>query len=283
MTRVCPICRSQDARLLFSLPKEEMYLPASILQYVLGQKDFSCDYVSCAKCGFLYVRNPQQSEIAEFESTAKVYIPKQARSNNHIHKLLRRLFCKRDRIHVIEVGAGVGNLGSILQCDQKFSYCGYEPNKVRAELALAKGLKVYSDFFCPENHIGEDIDAVVMDSVLEHAFEPLTLITDCAKVLRTGGVLVVLLPNRYDVRRCIPKWRKRQFWTPLWHVNHFRLSDVKRCFSQNALDCRTFGTEALRFPADWKYLPFNLLALIGCPIVGICAYGVKRRAYSPDG
>ena len=62
--------------------------------------------------------------------------------------------------------------------------------------------------------VASSVDLVVARSVFEHLKSPADVIAECARVLRPGGALLVLTPNRWDyatvVARLVPnRWHAR--------------------------------------------------------------------------
>jgi UDP-glucose 4-epimerase len=56
--------------------------------------------------------------------------------------------------------------------------------------------------------VGNVLDVHTLEACMEGA----------ARALRTGGVVVVIVPNFHDVRRFIPSWRERRYWQPHCHI-----------------------------------------------------------------
>lgn len=61
--------------------------------------------------------------------------------------------------------------------------------------ARSKGLNVHHGDLVAQEFEGGIFDAVVMSHVIEHVPDPLRILKECFRILKPGGVLVVLTPN----------------------------------------------------------------------------------------
>jgi hypothetical protein len=100
---------------------------------------------------------------------------------------------------------------------------------------------------------------------------------DCVAALRPGGVLVVIVPNRFDARQMIPSWRAANHWIPPEHINYFTPRSLRRTLEQLDLEVRSFGFSALE-RADWKYWPRATGERLGVFPWGLNVYGRLRAA-----
>jgi len=180
-------------------------------------------------------------------------------------------------VNIIEIGCGFGALASILKKEERFNYIGFEPNKVRAEFCMEHELNVIKGFFHPE-FIGGKVDVVVFDNVLEHVFKPIKLIDNAISVLKKNGILIIIVPNLFDIRQYITYWRNRNHWQPNCHINYFCLKDLKRVFKDYNLKMKPFDISLLDFDQykDLLYVPKLLCDKIGLYFMGLSVYGIKN-------
>jgi len=191
-----------------------------------------------------------------------------------IKRLLNIYFGNKERICVIEVGSGYGALAKILTEDSQYVYYGFEPSNNRAQLCKNHGLNVKADFFSADA-VGCSVDAVIIDNVLEHAPEPRSILFEASKVLKPGGLLIVIVPNLYDIRQIWKYWRKRYFWRPICHINYFIVHHLKKAFKDFGFEFHPFGLSPLRIRADLLFFPRALLDTLGVHIFGLNWYGIK--------
>ena len=86
--------------------------------------------------------------------------------------------------------------------------------------------------------------------------------------------MIVIVPNRYDVRQLNPAWRDREHWIPPEHVNYFTPSSLEKCMCGVGVRPHPFGFAALGI-RDSKYWPRAMLELVGTYPFGLNMYGIK--------
>lgn len=92
-----------------------------------------------------------------------------------------------------DVGCGEGGL---LQLASEFYDCsGVEPSSNAAAGARAKGFPVIEGNFEEAKIPARSFDVVTLTSVLEHATSPLTFLHKVNRILKIGGVVVVVTPK----------------------------------------------------------------------------------------
>lgn len=99
---------------------------------------------------------------------------------------------------------------------------------------------------------GEQYDCVILDNVLEHSPDPLTLLQGTRKLLAPGGVLIVEVPNDFSTTQAAAAAAghiDRPFWvvTPD-HLSYFNLPGLQALAGQAGLE----AIDALSdFPIDF--------------------------------
>jgi SAM-dependent methyltransferase len=228
--------------------------------------------VACDECGFLYAPTIRTNTATEMEFPDD-YQPIWRARHRQIHRLLTGLL--RPGETVVDVGAGFGALGPIVNESGRLSYIGFEPSISVAEVARRRGVDMRAELFGRDS-LPEPVGAVVLDNVIEHLADPVALLADCAEALRPGGILVVIVPNRYDIRQLIPAWRDANHWIPPEHVNYFTPRSLRRTLGRLNLDARPFGFAALG-AADLKYWPRAAAERLGLYPFGLNFYGRLRE------
>jgi len=212
------------------------------------------------ECGFIYCRDPRAE-------TKDPLTPTPPRPRHfQIAGLLTALLPAG--AHVAEIGAGSGALARLLRT--RFDYRGFEPGGGNAALNISEA------FFTPDR----PVDAIVLDNVIEHVLDPVGLLEQSASALTDGGVAVVVVPNRRDLRRFHPGWRRARHWIPPDHINYFGLSDLGRIFGQLGLQIRPFGMTALRLPRDLRYVPRAVAEHAGLSLFGHNVVGIRRVSHA---
>lgn len=95
---------------------------------------------------------------------------------------------------VLDVGCGSGVLLARMK-SLGWDAEGVELDPGGVAAARARGVQVYqgqlADAKFPDNHF----DAVHSAHVIEHVYDPVTLLRECFRILKPGGKLVILTPN----------------------------------------------------------------------------------------
>lgn len=157
------------------------------------------EVLRCRRCGLVYVSpQPSPAELERFyaeyypeESEADWYRVMIAHFRRDAERLERRLgYTGR----VLDVGTGFGHFPALLR-ERGFEAAALEPAPVAAQRLRERGLSVYEGSLpgasLPEAHF----DAVTLESVLEHVADPLGVLTEAARALRPGGLVLVRVPN----------------------------------------------------------------------------------------
>jgi SAM-dependent methyltransferase len=255
----CPLCRSRE-RIPFRTVTR------------LGSDH---EIVKCSGCGFVYAATAR-FDTADHGEISTLYW--RFRSRHHqIRRLIHQHLKPGSRI--VEIGCGRGELGYIMK-DDPYTYVGYEPADGLSKFGQEHGVNIVHDFFKSEP--ASAADAVVIDNVLEHVLDPQGLLSDAVTTLRDGGLAIVIVPNRDDLRQIVPSWRDARHWIPPDHINYFAMTDVKRMFASCKLDVKPFAFHALTL-ADYRYFPRAMLEIANISLLGHNVYAIKRQAFQKEG
>jgi SAM-dependent methyltransferase len=179
----CPLCGSAEHAPLFT------------------KQGFT--FVRCGDCGLVFV-NPQLEEEAVLEqyrtaTTNDLWFDvltsdrQQELDRAKFAEVLDALEPYRGRL--LDVGCSIG-LFLHLAVERGWKGVGLEPApRARDHAREVYGLDVRPVPLDEAGFAAGTFDAVTLLSVLEHATDPLTLLHECARVLRPRGVLYVIVPN----------------------------------------------------------------------------------------
>lgn len=261
MERLCPLCDASEFDTIKQMEHE-------YINYIIGK---------CKRCNFVYVTNPCLNTISNDESTdvSTTCIPTPKKRHFQIEKLINSHYKDREKTKVLEIGSGYGSLAKVFSEKPQYDYHGFEPSTTRYKVSQKYGLNVKNCFFSSDT-INFLVDVVVIDNVLEHALEPKKLIETAAKVLKQNGMIIVIVPNFYDIRQLKPAWRKRHFWQPSCHINYFTSYHLKNLFQKNELSFHPFGLSSLNLKKDWAFVPKIFLDSINIYCLGLYCYGIKN-------
>jgi SAM-dependent methyltransferase len=221
----------------------------------------------CSDCGFVYT-STARFDTADHGDLAKLYW----RFRNRHHQIRRLIHLHlKPGSQIVEIGCGRGELGYLMK-DDPYRYTGYEPASGLSRFGQQHGVHIVHDFFKPET--APPADAIVIDNVLEHVLDPQQLLADAVKTLNGGGLAVVIVPNRNDLRQMVPSWRDARHWIPPDHINYFSMSDVRRMFAYCGLQATPFGFHALT-ARDYRYFARAVLETAKISLLGHNVYAVK--------
>jgi SAM-dependent methyltransferase len=196
--------------------------------------------VRCSACGFVFVANPRH-DTADHLDAVPEEDPGDRPRYHHVLALLSQHLPEGSK--VIEVGSGFGTLGTLLS--RRFTYIGLEPAHGIASYAAARGIDVREQLFLPSPEF-KSARAIVFDNVLEHVVDPLGLLRTAYACLAADGLVVIVVPNRWDLRQIIPSWRDANHWIPPDHINYFTRRHLAKALQLSGfVSMRGFGTEVL--------------------------------------
>jgi SAM-dependent methyltransferase len=248
----CPVCENDVSRFLFSM------------------RDFIV--VRCRCCSHVYVKNPESDTSSDYNPQTD--ITKFKWRHVFIANLIKKLFSGYDTLELADIGSGYGHLAKVLEKEcSGIKYYGFELSRERAGFSVSNGINVVNGYFSgPPN--GYDI--IVIDNVLEHVLEPKSLLRSAALSLKDGGIVIIIVPNRRDIRRFLPKWKKRHYWQPHCHINYFTCKDIISLASDSGLVVKNFDTASLPPGANFLLKVKTMLDNFGFHIGGLYMYAFKN-------
>lgn len=108
---------------------------------------------------------------------------------------------------ILDVGCWRG--GFLSQFDGKFAKFGIEKNRVAAEEAENRGVRIVGRDLAAMAGLREKFDAVTLFDILEHVPDPFSLVGAAASLLPSGGFLFVSSGNT----DALPwRWMKGRYW-----------------------------------------------------------------------
>jgi SAM-dependent methyltransferase len=154
---------------------------------------FEFNLVQCGRCGTAYI-NPQLDREKVLGTAGGGAWHAAEQVNQGIYqKGLRKIqsyFPNKTtkELKLLDIGCGFGAFLSFAN-QAGFDVTGVEIDKKIAQAARENGFVVYDDFLenlaLPDN----SFDVITLWDVIEHVPDPVSLLTECHRLLRPGGVL----------------------------------------------------------------------------------------------
>ena len=163
-------------------------------------------FVRCNRCGLVYV-NPQcatdkLTENYELNASADFWVdvllsgPEQDYDIRKFTRCCEQLEDITPGRRVLDVGCSIGLFLKVAR-DRGWDTTGLELSKKAVDYAVNDlGLDVRPALLHDAGLDPESFDVVALWEVLEHVPDPRSVLEQCGEVLKPGGVLAVLVPNR---------------------------------------------------------------------------------------
>lgn len=157
---------------------------------------------------------------------------------------------------LLDVGCGNGWFLSEMR-DLGWEVVGVEPDGEAVRVARERfGLNVYEGTLEEVGFSDDNFDAITMNHVVEHLWDPVSTLRECRRVLKPGGKLVVVTPNIKSLGHRLFK----KAWLhldPPRHLYLFSLHTLKVCAEQAGLKILKLRTTARS--ARWIWVASHLI------------------------
>jgi 2-polyprenyl-3-methyl-5-hydroxy-6-metoxy-1,4-benzoquinol methylase len=95
---------------------------------------------------------------------------------------------------LLDIGCGGGEFLVIMR-DAGWDVAGIEPDPIAADLARRRGIPVLGVDLAEAHFPDACFDAITLNHVIEHVYDPVALLAGCHRVLADNGKIVVTTPN----------------------------------------------------------------------------------------
>lgn len=228
----------------------------------------------CKKCDFIfYAKIHTQEEFIKvyddlYNNTNAMYKNHSVTEFNNLiskkkiqiglnrSKLIDRNIFKSNCKSVLEIGSGIGLVGSyIRQKNPNIQYTGIELDSEAYKKSKQLGLNTINADFTEIKHLNNTFDIIMLWEVIEH-LQDLKLFLELAySKLNTGGKIILSTPN-YNKILNYPDREKDQLFQslPPVHLNFFTTDNIKTIFELNNFkNCNAVLKK-------WPYLEIKLIS-----------------------
>ncbi len=193
--------------------------------------------LSCPVCSQLISQCSEhryEQSMSEF-NTAEGTLPGKDAVKRHFQRTSRRLYAIAKRlnkpnhdIRLLDVGCSTGSLLAVAN-RLGFIAEGVEPAPIAVKSARASGLVVHQGTLEEINFLSDTFDVVTMFEVIEHVKNVLSLVKECYRIIKPGGLLVLGTANTdsWTARVQKSRWEYFNISKHGGHVSFFNRKSVQ--------------------------------------------------------
>lgn len=249
----CPICKSKNRSVLFSakhsspdffdfIKFEKFYSKKFYDGYANGLLgELLYEIAECSDCQFIYL-----TEVLNDVGMGLLYndwldkeLLRGITASHHINifsemslKLIKTNFKNKDRINVMDFGAGYGNFCSIA-VKSGFNTYAFDLSNDKNEHMNGMGVTIIKSF---DVHYGS-FDFIWVNQVLEHLYDPLGILLNLCQCLTDKGIIYIGVPDCKGIKQILKEHplsgRLFMLLSPHQHINAFDNKSLK-LLSKNA-------------------------------------------------
>lgn len=190
--------------------------------------------VKCKNCGLVYVNpRPTQETLIELYNDYHqrdgkdeyTWARLMQKNFSNVSALLSRRFPGKGKI--LDIGCGYGHFIKIME-NYGWTASGIEPSSRTIRYAKSKGLNVFEttieDAVFPES----SFEAVTAFYVLEHLFEPLSVLKKIHAMLKPRGVVVLRIPHTTPIVKLLGLFNiKNNLYDLPFHMYDFSPNTIR--------------------------------------------------------
>jgi SAM-dependent methyltransferase len=173
------------------------------------------------------------------------------------------LAAPRPGARLLDVGCGEGQM---LRRFERLAWHaqGVDTDPVAVATGRAQGLSIVEGDVASQHYAAESFDAVSMNHVIEHVFDPVAVLEEINRILKVGGRLVLVTPNvrSWDHARFGEDWRGLE--APR-HLHLFTIAALRNLVSRAGLQVVEARTVAN-----------------GVPYISAASRGLRRSRLAQD-
>lgn len=198
--RNCPICNSNDvSKVKYVQNIDESRLDNLAFSSRKTPEFMNLEMVQCPKCSLLYAPRVPNAALLDTAYNSTGYESNEEAifaANTYAEYLQQNLGLLVDRESALEIGSGNGAFIKHLLNLKFKKIIGIEPS-IEAVAAAPDSIKEYlrAEMFKPGNFKENEFSLITIFQTLEHIDEPGQFFTDAYRLLKPGGVLMVVSHN----------------------------------------------------------------------------------------
>lgn len=277
---ICRVCGSEKTALWKSRNLDRELIPEDF-RITDSHYGVTLTLHRCEDCSFIFADESEISQLVELYEQLVDPSYEQGAENRilQMRDLLRLgLEAQPQARNLLEIGAGSGLLVAEAR-RMGLAASGVEPSKALVATAKQRNdVELIQGTFPHSLLEGHQFDLIYAVDVIEHVNDPVKLLSDCAKALAPGGVLLVVTP---DVSSLAAKFLGHRWWHfRLAHVGYFNEKSMRKAASRAEL--ATQSTCRVRWFFPIRYLAERAATYVPVGWINRTAekLGLLRRLYS---
>ncbi|MEP6597248.1 MAG: class I SAM-dependent methyltransferase [Ginsengibacter sp.] len=246
----CPVCKSKNRSVLFSAKhnslgfldfiKFEAYFSKAFYEgYNNGSlNDLLFEMAECNNCHLIYlteVLNNKGMGLLYNEWLDKELLKIHYSKLNNLEyrtysetmlKVIKKNFRKKDKINVLDFGAGYGNFCSIAT-NMGFNTYAFDLSTDKNDHMNNMGVTIINNFDKYKGYF----DLIYINQVLEHVSDPGEILTNLRQCLTDKGLIFIAVPDCKQVKKILKNEGLSQklfrLISPHQHINGYHNSSLK--------------------------------------------------------
>jgi len=252
---VCNLCGADEYEVIHS-PRYEIARPDDIVNIFRSSGDeiLIDQLVRCRQCGLQYL-NPRLKQDLVLKGysagTDETFISQVAARERTFAKCLDIIEDMRpQRGRILDVGTAGGSFLGVAK-QRGWQVAGCEPNAWLSEWGSQRyGVPIHAGTIFDMGLADASFDVVTLWDVLEHTPDPKAVLSECHRVLRPDGLLVVNYP---DIHSLVARLMGRK-WVFLLsvHLYYFTLETIRHMLEQT-------GFRVIKYQRHWQSLELGYI------------------------
>jgi 2-polyprenyl-3-methyl-5-hydroxy-6-metoxy-1,4-benzoquinol methylase len=268
----CLVCNDAD----FDLYLENINHTCGILKTLNINEKIDSNIYKCKNCGHLFLSPVLKDELIanyynEISSEYFNYEPIHSRINED-KKILNRIQKIKQKGKVLEIGCGNGFFLKLFK-DCGYDCTGIEPSPKAFNYAKEYNtLNVINGFLEENTFEKESFDIVLLMDVIEHLYSPNDIIKLCNKILKEGGILVILTGNVNSLNSRL--WGSKWYYLYSWeHISFFNKTSISKLLNIQNFKILQYNSISHTGGLIYNIIRFSILN----PLMYVYNFWIKGR------
>lgn len=263
----CNLCGNPEYNVIYKaryeLEKDEDY---SVKFRSSGDEVLINQLVECTKCGLIYINPRITSDTiikAYSEGEDETFVSQIQGREITFNKCLIKIekYCSKPG-KILDIGTAAGSFLHVAK-KRGWDVFGCEPSKWLCEWCQKNyGIAINPGTVYDQKYSNESFDVITLWDVLEHTPDPKSILNECYRILKKGGLLVINYP---DIGSWISRLMGRK-WVFLLsvHLYYFNRKTIKSILEDT-------GFTVMKIKPHYQELAIGYIFRRAKPYIGVIA------------